>query len=301
MKKQMTREEKEQTVEQPIVAYKGFDKNMQCRGFQYEVGKTYNHEGKVGVCCSGFHSCEYPLDVFRYYEPSSSRFAVVPASGQISRQTDGDTKIASASIAIKAEISLTDMTARAVDWIMGKLDRSIKQTVTTGNYSAATNTGNWSAATNTGDHSAATNTGNWSAATNTGDRSAATNTGDHSAATNTGNCSAAMNAGICSAATNTGYCSTATNTGCCSAAMNIGSRSDAEVTSTGSVAVALGIKGRARASAGSAIVLCCRQDNGTLIHIRASKVGENGIKPDTWYALNECGEFVEDCDDEQAA
>ena len=83
--------------------------------------------------------------------------------------------------------------------------------------------------------------------------------------------------------------------------MNIGSRSDAEVTSTGSVAVALGIKGRARASAGSAIVLCCRQDNGTLIHIRASKVGENGIKPDTWYALNECGEFVEDCDDEQAA
>ena len=80
--------------------------------------------------------------------------------------------------------------------------------------------------------------------------------------------------------------------------MNIGSRSDAEVTSTGSVAVALGIKGRARASAGGAIVLCYRQDNGVLIHIRASKIGENGIKPDTWYVLNERGEFVEDCDDE---
>ena len=259
-----TREEKEQTVEQPIVAYKGFNKNMQCRGFQYEVGKAYKHEGKVGVCCSGFHSYEYPPDVFGYYEPSSSRFAVVPALWQISRETDGDTKIASASVAIKAGISLTDMTARAVDWIMGKLDRSIKQTVTTGNWSAATNTGDYSATTNTGNRSAATNTGNRSAATNTGDCSAATNTGNRSAATNTGSWSAA------------------------------------EVTGEGSVAAALGIQGRARALAGSAIVLCCRQDNGTLIHIRASKVGENGIKPDTWYALNECGEFVEDCD-EQAA
>ena len=255
MKKDLTREEKEQTVEQPIVAYKGFDKKMQCRGYQFEVGKTYEHEGKVGVCCSGFHSCEYPLDVFGYYEPSSSRFAVVHASGQISRETDGDTKIASASIAIKAGIGLADMTARAVDWIVSKLDRSIRQTVTTGDRSAATNTGNCSAATNTGDRSAATNTGDWSAATNTGNRSAATNTGNYSAA---------------------------------------------EVTGEGSVAASLGIKCRARASAGSAIVLCCRQDNGTLIHIRASKVGENGIKPDTWYVLNEHGEFVEDCSDEQA-
>ena len=310
MKKQMTREEKEQTVEQPIVAYKGFDKNMQCRGFQYEVGKTYEHEGKVDVCCSGFHSCEYPPDIFGYYDPASSRFAAVNASGQIIRETDGDSKIASSFIAVKAKIGLADLTARAVDWIVSKLDRSIKQTVTTGNRSAATNTGdrsaatntgNCSAATNTGSCSAATNTGSWSAATNTGDRSAATNTGDWSAATNTGSRSAATNTGDCSAATNTGSCSAATNTGDWSAATNTGNYSAAEVTGEGSVAASLGIKCRARASAGSAIVLCCRQDNGTLIHIRASKVGENGIKPDTWYTLNEHGEFVEDCDDEQAA
>ncbi len=61
-----------------------------------------------------------------------------------------------------------------------------------------------------------------------------------------------------------------------------------------SVAASLGIQGRARATAGNAIVLCYRDENyGRLIHIRASKVGDNGIKPDAWYSLDENGEFVE--------
>ena len=141
MKKQMTREEKEQTVEQPIVAYKGFDKNMQCRGFQYEVGKTYKHNGKVMICDAGFHSCEYPLDVFNYYHPADSRFAVVKASGKLSRH-EGDSKVASATLTVEAEIGLPVLVARAVDWVMGKLDKSIEQTLVTGDYSAATNTGN---------------------------------------------------------------------------------------------------------------------------------------------------------------
>ncbi|EBL3370854.1 hypothetical protein EHU98_22530, partial [Salmonella enterica subsp. enterica serovar Kentucky] len=116
------------------------------------------------------------------------------------------------------------------------------------------------------------------------DRSAATNTGDCSAATNTGNRSAATNTGNRSAATNTGYQSAATNTGDCSAA---------EVSGSQSVAASLGIEGKARASEGGAIVLCYRDEDGELIHIRASKVGENGIMPNTWYQLDKDGEFVE--------
>ncbi|MCE1244915.1 hypothetical protein, partial [Oryzomicrobium sp.] len=88
--------------------------------------------------------------------------------------------------------------------------------------------------------------------------------------------------------------SAATNTGNRSAATNTGNRSAAEVKGTESVAASLGIQGRARATAGNAIVLCYRDENdGRLIHIRASKVGENGIKPDAWYSLNASGEFVE--------
>ncbi|HBO0948901.1 TPA: hypothetical protein L4F30_006308, partial [Pseudomonas aeruginosa] len=268
------------------------------RGYQFEIGGTYKHEGEVEACASGFHSCEYPLDVFGYYAPGESRFAIVKASGQLSRHDD-DSKIASATLVVEAEISMPTMISRALDWIMSKVDKSVEQTVVgetasnTGNRSAASNTGNRSAASNTGDYSAASNTGDYSAASNTGNRSAASNTGNRSAASNTGYRSAASNTGDYSAASNTGNRSAASNTGYRSAASNTGDCSAAEVSGKESVAASLGIEGRARASAGSAIVLCHRDDEGRLIHIRASKVGENGVEPDTWYQLNAEGEFVE--------
>ncbi len=212
----MTRKKKTE-VEEIVTAYKGFKQDLTCRGYQFEIGGTYKHEGEVEACASGFHSCEYPLDVFGYYAPGESRFAIVKASGQLSRHDD-DSKIASATLVVEAEISMPTMISRALDWIMSKVDKSVEQTVVGGT------------ASNTGDYSAASNTGNYSAA---------------------------------------------------------------EVSGKESVAASLGIEGRARASAGSAIVLCHRDDEGSLIHIRASKVGENGVKPDTWYQLSAEGEFVE--------
>ncbi|EPJ6006970.1 hypothetical protein RMH21_24275 [Pseudomonas aeruginosa] len=298
---------KKAASEEVVTAYKGFKQDLTCRDYQFEIGGTYKHEGEVEACSSGFHSCEYPLDVFGYYAPGESRFAIVKASGQLSRHDD-DSKIASATLVVEAEISMPTMISRALDWIMSKVDKSVEQTVVgetasnTGNRSAASNTGDYSAASNTGDYSAASNTGNRSAASNTGDYSAASNTGDYSAASNTGNRSAASNTGNRSAASNTGNRSAASNTGNRSAASNTGNRSAAsntgdysaaEVSGKESVAASLGIEGRARASAGSAIVLCHRDDEGRLIHIRASKVGENGVEPDTWYQLNAEGEFVE--------
>ncbi|EOE8095879.1 hypothetical protein ACGLQU_000551 [Salmonella enterica subsp. enterica serovar Hadar] len=294
-----------------IVTFKGFNKDLTCRDFQFAIGETFHHDGKVEACGSGFHACECPFDVFSYYPPAESRYAETISFGVIDREEEGDTKIASASITIKSELTLPQFIQRGIEWIWSKIDKSLEQQIMTGNRSAATNTGDWSAATNTGyqsaatntgnrsaatntgDWSAATNTGDWSAATNTGYRSAATNTGDWSAATNTGDWSAATNTGYQSAATNTGDWSAATNTGYQSAATNTGDLSAAEVSGSQSVAASLGIEGKARASEGGAIVLCYRDEDGELIHIRASKVGENGIMPDIWYQLNEDGEFVE--------
>ncbi|EAA3601709.1 hypothetical protein M4849_000446 [Salmonella enterica] len=329
-----------------IVTFKGFNKDLKCRGFQFAIGETFHHDGKVEACGSGFHACECPFDVFSYYPPAESRYAETISFGITDSEEGGDTKIASSSITIKDELTLPQFIQRGIEWIWSKIDKSLEQQIMCGNrsaatntgyqsaatntgnrsaatntgyQSAATNTGDWSAATNTGYQSAATNTGDWSAATNTGNRSAATNTGDWSAATNTGNRSAATNTGYQSAATNTGDQSAATNTGYqsaatntgdqsaatntgdwsaatntgnCSAATNTGNWSAAEVSGSQSVAAAFGIEGKARASEGGAIVLCYRDEDGELIHIRASKVGENGIMPNTWYQLNEDGEFV---------
>ncbi|MCK8839425.1 hypothetical protein MY619_09285 [Haemophilus influenzae] len=234
-----------------IIAYKGFKQDWTCRGYQYEVGKTYEHKGNVEACESGFHACEYPLDVLSYYSPAVSKFAVVKMSGETSKDSD-DTKIASAKITIETEINLPEMIKKAVEWIKGKVDWDAAKVSNTGYWSAATNTGYRSVATNTGDRSAATNTGYRSAATNTGDRSAATNTGDQSVA---------------------------------------------EVSGKQSIAVALGWQSKAKASINGAIVCVYRNHDGELIHIKASKVGENNIKADTWYTLDEFGEFVEVKDD----
>ncbi|MEN3257500.1 hypothetical protein AAH678_01500 [Sodalis endosymbiont of Spalangia cameroni] len=293
-----------------IIAYKGFNADLTCRYYQFEIGKTYHHPFAVEVCGSGFHACEYPLDVFNYYEPANHRFAEVEVSGDIAHEAGGD-KLVSSIITIKEELPLLQMVSRAVEWTTSKIDKSVEQVTIGGRCSAATNTGNRSAATNTGNRSAATNTGKWSASTNTGNRSAATNTGNRSAATNTGKWSASTNTGDWSAATNTGDRSAATNTGNRSAATNTGNRSAAtntgdwsaatntgdwsaaDVSGFGSVAASLGAQGKAKASEGSAIVLCYRNDEGDIIHIRASKVSDNGVKPDTWYVLNANGEFEE--------
>ncbi|ECX9583264.1 hypothetical protein F6Z42_18780, partial [Salmonella enterica] len=158
-----------------IVTFKGFNKDLKCRDFQFEIGKTFHHDGKVEACGSGFHACECPFDVLSYYPPAESRYAETISFGVTDREEEGDTKIASASITIKAELTLPQFIQRGIEWIWSKIDKSLEQQIMSGDWSAATNTGNQSAATNTGD---------WSAATNTGYRSAATNTGDQSAATN---------------------------------------------------------------------------------------------------------------------
>ena len=250
--------------------YKGFDKDLRCRGFQYEIGKEYE-EKKAEACECGFHGCENPLDVFAYYPPcDGNRYCEVEQSGELSNHVDGS-KVASTKIKIGVELGLKGLIQAGVSFILDKV--------------------NWKddAATNTGDYSAATNTGNRSAATNTGNRSAATNTGDYSAATNTG---------ICSAATNTGNCSAATNTGSRSAATNTGIYSAAEVADGGSVAIVTGYQSKAKAELGSAIVVAERGDwdgeTYPLINIKAAIVDGEKIKANTWYTLKN-GEFVE-CD-----
>ncbi|HDR2796525.1 TPA: hypothetical protein QCJ95_005174, partial [Enterobacter asburiae] len=124
-----------------ITTFKGFKQDLTCRGFQFEIGKTFEHEGRVRACSAGFHSCEYPLDCFSYYPPAESRYTETVAEGDVSRENGGDSKIASASITIKAELTMPEFVQRAIDWIWSKVDRSLEQQVMTGNRSAASNTG----------------------------------------------------------------------------------------------------------------------------------------------------------------
>ena len=99
-----------------ITSYKGFDKNMQCRGFQYEVGKEYEMDGEIKCCNRGFHACKSPLEVWDYYDILNSRYAEVEQSGKIEEE-ENTTKVCSSRIKIKAELKLADIINIGVEWL----------------------------------------------------------------------------------------------------------------------------------------------------------------------------------------
>jgi len=179
--------------EETVQSYKGFDRNLQCRGFQFEIGQTYVHEGKVTACESGFHACAHPLDVFGYYAPAESRYAEVTQAGALSRHVD-DSKIASARITIDAEIGIPEVVERAIAWVLGQT-KPADSNHSDGDQSASSSTGDQSASSSTGYQSASSSTGNRSASSGTGYRSASSSTGNRSASSVYGERSCATAAG----------------------------------------------------------------------------------------------------------
>ena len=147
-----------------MIVYKGTDKEMKCRDFQFELGKEYVEE-EAKLCYKGFHGCEYPLDVFAHYAPADSRFFVADLDGVTDEEAEDDSKRVGTKIKLRAEIGIAGVVKAAVEYIKEKAESSKNQT---GDCSAATNTGNYSAATNTGDRSAATVDGKESIAIVTG-------------------------------------------------------------------------------------------------------------------------------------
>ena len=159
-----------------ITSIKGFDSNLACRGHQFEIGKTYTVEGEIKACKNGFHACPtkyHPLSVFEYYPPAGSRFAEVLQSGKTNGE---DTRLASATITINAEISLGELTELAVKWVFDRVNWT-NTSVANGGYEGAQATGDQGAAQATGDQGAAQASGYQGAATARGKYSHATATG----------------------------------------------------------------------------------------------------------------------------
>lgn len=221
-----------------INSIKGFNQDMTCRGFQFEPGKAYEHEGEAVACESGFHAIEgYPLEVLKYYPPATSRYFHVEQSGQFARHS-GDSKVASTVLKIGVELSLAGLIKLAIEYTTSRCKPIDPK----------------SPAWSEDENGAATASGYSGAATASGIRGAATASGLRGAATASGRHSAAM---------------------------------------------ASGFHGKAKGIEGAALFLVYRDEDadgdeyGRIMHAKAAIVGEDGIKPDVWYALNADGEIVE--------
>ena len=243
-----------------ITAFKGFDQDMRCRDHQFEVGKSYTHDGPVVACKSGYHACEHPLDVLAYYAPGRSRYAVVTQGGNLARH-DGDSKIASSVITIKAELTIPGLVAAAIEYTLARTPKKANKSTTTpqgeGPNSATSGYGANSATSGYGAHSATSGDGAHSATS--GDRAHSATSGDraHSATS-----------GYRANSATSGYGARAETSGAHAVAANAGN-------------------GPARAGASGAIFLVERNARDEIVAVFASKVGEHGIKANTWYGLHD--------------
>ena len=305
-------------------AYKGFNADMTCRGFQYKEGETY-HEDIADLCHKGFHACERPLDVLEYYSPNSSVYHEVELD-DVSEQREEDSKVCAKFIKIGAKVDITTLVEATVDYTVSKCDPVKSQHAkknrgaasATGWNGAASATGDKGAASAIGDKGAASATGDWSVASATGSRGVASATGrrgvasatgrrgaasatgsrgivsatgDYSVASATGDWSVASATGDYSTASVTGDWSVASATGFQGVASATGDWSVASANNPTAIAVAWGPFGRAKGVLGAHIVFA-EWRNGKLVDAKMAVVDGNKIKADTYYMLKN-GEFAE--------
>ena len=285
-------------------SYKGFDKDLKCKGFQYDIGKEYECEDAV-ACRTGFHACERPLDVFAYYPPASSRYCEVEQGGKTDANSD-DSKIASTKIKIGAEIGIPGLVKAQIEYVKAHTttEHTDQEAATAGDMDAATAgyrgaaTAGYMGAATAGNCGAAT-AGYMGAAT-AGNCGAAT-AGDMGAAT-AGNCGAAT-AGHMGAAT-AGYrgAATAGNCGAATAGdMGAATAGDMGAATAGDcgyalsggcsscgkkgVAVVRGSEPRAKGGLGAVLVIVKTDDDGEIETVKTVTVDDEKVKADTWYTI----------------
>ena len=137
-----------------IKAYKGFNKNMTCRGFQFKEGETYKEE-RAEICKSGFHACENPIDCLSYYAPNESVYHEVELDGDVSRGDGKDSKIAASRIKIGAKIDFKGMIKASVDFVLERVKATtgdFAHSATTGYSAHSATTGDYAHSATTGDH-----------------------------------------------------------------------------------------------------------------------------------------------------
>jgi hypothetical protein len=234
-------------------AYKGFDKDLKCRGFQYEVGKEYE-EANAALCKKGFHACENPLDTFRYYRPTDSRYCEVDVDDNGERNST-DSKVCGKHIKISAEIGLKGVINAGVRFVFDKCESATEE-----------NASGWS-----GNAAASGDSGNAAASGWSGNAAASGWRGNAAASGERGNAAASGDSG------------TAVVTGFAGRATALGEQC---------LAVAWGEDSLARGTVGNWIVVSERDDDGNIIDVKIAKVDGDTVKADTWYKLVN-GEIME--------
>jgi len=270
--------------------YKGFNDKLQCspngKPFQYEVGKTYTHQGTISLCNQGLHFVEHPLGAWSYYKPlDGSRFALVEADG-VSDETRDDTKRVAQSLTIKAEVKIPALLKAAVEFVFSKVKSSPTKSATTGDSAHSATTGYYA-------HSATT--GNSAHSATTGDSAHSATTGDSAHSATTGYSAHSATTGNSAHSATTGYSAHSATTGDSAHSATTGNSAHSAVAGKECIAASLGFEGQAKGIKGNWLVLAEWKD-GKIKSMGIAIVDGKKINADTFYALKG-GKFVEATND----
>ena len=296
--------------ENVITSYKGFDKNMECRGFKYEVGKEYEMDGEIKCCNRGFHACKSPIEVWDYYDMLNSRFAEVEQSGKIDEE-EKSTKICSSRIKIKAELKLADIINIGVEWLKDitspskiKEDGVLndngyrrKQIGSSGDSAKIGSSGYSAKIGSSGDYSKIGSSGDYSKIGSSGDSAQIGSSGDYAQIGSSGYSAKIGSSGY---SAQIGSSGDSAKIGSSGDSAKIGSSGYyAQIDSTGedSVIVCAGNESKAKAKVGSWITLAewkwsDEKNRNVPVCVKTEYVDGENIKADTWYQLKN-GKFVE--------
>ena len=267
-----------------IKSYKGFDKNLKCRDFQYEIGKEYEMDGEIKVCNRGFHACESPFDVFDHYTMIDSRFCEVEQDGNISKEDRG-TKICSSKIKIKAELKLDNMINLGVEWLKDitspeKIKTSIKDN-SSGDGAQIGSSGNYAKIGSSGDGAQIGSSGNYAKIGSSGYYAKIGSSGDYAQIGSSGDDAKIGSSGDDAKIGSSGDYAKIGSSG-----------DDAKIDSTGEgcVIMCAGINSVAKASKGSWITLSewsysDKKKRYIPVCVKTEFVDGEKIKADTYYKL----------------
>jgi hypothetical protein len=283
--------------ETKIIAYKGFDSEMKCRGYAFEVGKTYSHEGEVEPCKSGFHACTNPWDVLSYYD-ITSRFALVELGGE-TKTHEGDSKIASAEITIKAELKLPDFISSLVKFVTeasknsGENDSSdYAQIGSSGNNAQIGSSGNNAQIGSSGNNAQIGSSGNNAQIGSSGDNAQIGSSGNNARIGSSGYYAQIGSSGNNAQIGSSGYYAQIGSSGDNAQIGSSGNNAQINASGKSSIIVSAGPSSKGTVGDSGCLVLSRWAESENRYRVSVGYEGEN-IKRDTWYELDDEGNFVE--------
>ena len=264
-------------------AYKAFNHDMTCRDFQFEIGKTYTHEGEISLCNAGFHACEAPLDVLSYYPPTAL-FAEVELGG-VSGEKSSDTKRVGKSITVKAGLNIAGLVSAQIEWVSKQVAPEKKDAAVAGHSGTSAVAGHSGTSAVAGAYGTSAVAGAYGTSAVAGESGTSAVAGAYGKSAVAGAYGKSAVAGAYGKSVVAGAYGKSVVAGAYGMSVVAGDGGESEASGKQTIAMVAGLNGKARAGINGAFALA--YNDGEQIRIAVGIIGEDGILADTWYEVKD--------------